>query len=753
MTTLVIEAALRGLLFAAVVGAGLSLLRVRHIPTRKAAWTLVLVAAMAMPFLMRSSVLGGLQQKLGWAVPIRMSAAAPATAPAITALSAESAVRDSAVIPVETKRTDSSPAAAAETTVIPDLDAPLPIEAQTSIPAPRKNFAWPPVGRILVWTYLAVAGILLLRLLFGLGAALRLWVMAEPVSPLVSPDGNVRASRNIASPVTVGSGIVLPADYAQWERSRLRMVLAHEQSHVRQMDFWLQLLAGLYAAALWFSPLGWWLRRKLAQLGEAMSDRAGMDAANSGSDYAQVVLEFAALPRRRLPGVAMASTGNLTRRIDSLLNESRFRSAFAEGRRRALASLLLIPAALFTAMVLVRVPAAAAQAAPANSGPKGAPVTSGPKNAPAQPGPAGAPTGAGPAQPAPTGAPSGSGPVQAAPQSVPMPPPPHDPAAPIVPPNAEQTVVPPGAPPQAAPLPPPTIREGAGSGEGSGQSAAGSGTTIVTRHRNGSDSSDFDYHAMPNGDAWAVASGAWSDANLPSSLSATRRAEIERAHRTANGPFLWFTHDGKSYVVTDPAAVARIEGMYEAFDALSQENFVQLPDLSQVTAEAQEAIARAQADIRVQFSPQVMAQYEADIKAAQAEFTPEKMAELKKQLQDTMKSAQQYLSPQKQAELQGQIAQAEKNLQKAQAHWNAQTQADMQARMAEMQKHLAEEQNHIAAAEAKLNSSEMQARMAEAEKRVAEAQRRARSMDAQRIDRRVEQIIQESLANGTAHPQ
>ena len=51
-----------------------------------------------------------------------------------------------------------------------------------------------------------------------------------------------------------------------------------KRSHVRQRDFYLQLLAGLYAALFWFSPLGWWLKRKLSDLGEAISDRAGLEA-------------------------------------------------------------------------------------------------------------------------------------------------------------------------------------------------------------------------------------------------------------------------------------------------------------------------------------------------------------------------------------------------------------------------------------------------------------------------------------------
>ena len=39
-----------------------------------------------------------------------------------------------------------------------------------------------------------------------------------------------------------------------------------------------------YTAALfWFSPLGWWLKRKLSDLGEAISDRAGLEEAASRS--------------------------------------------------------------------------------------------------------------------------------------------------------------------------------------------------------------------------------------------------------------------------------------------------------------------------------------------------------------------------------------------------------------------------------------------------------------------------------------
>ncbi len=157
---------------------------------------------------------------------------------------------------------------------------------------------------------------------------------------------------------------MLPEDYASWDREKLRVVLAHERSHIRQGDFYLQTLAGIYAALFWFSPLGWWLKSKLSDLAEAISDRAGLQEAASRSAYAQILLEFAAAPRPTLIGVAMARTGNLSRRIERLLNDSTFRQAFAGTRRRAFLAVLLVPVALFAATTLVRVEASGQSVTP-----------------------------------------------------------------------------------------------------------------------------------------------------------------------------------------------------------------------------------------------------------------------------------------------------------------------------------------------------------------------------------------------------
>jgi hypothetical protein len=224
-------------------------------------------------------------------------------------------------------------------------------------------------------------------LIYGLAVAARLWFAAQPVEPgmiaNIAAGVPLRSSAAVFSPVTIGSGVVLPEDFADWDAEKLRIVLAHERSHIRQGDFYLQMLAGVYAAVFWFSPLGWWLKRQLSDLGEAISDRAGLQEAASRASYAQVLLEFAAMPRPTLTGVAMARTTNLSQRIDRLLNDSIFRQSFAASRRALLVA-LIFPLALIAATSMIRVEAAGQTAPPAPQAP--VPVTApAPAPAPAAP--------------------------------------------------------------------------------------------------------------------------------------------------------------------------------------------------------------------------------------------------------------------------------------------------------------------------------------------------------------------------------
>ncbi|MGA7258421.1 MAG: M56 family metallopeptidase, partial [Terracidiphilus sp.] len=375
LLTSLADAAVRSLLLAGAVGCGLWILRVRNAVAQKAAWILVLAASLAMPAVARwAAHITWLPDKDTFVVPgavwSHVTAQTQAPRVAVTAKAFVSRRPDA-----EAQRIAVEPAVPAHSADLSRFPAPAiayrmndTAAAAPSASSPplleplRARMAWLNPARTLLLLYLAVGGALLLRLLFGTWAAMSLWRRAEPVAlDLLRACSGVRSSRAIASPVTVAAGIVLPDDYAAWDTEKLGIVLAHEGSHVRQRDFILQLAAALYVALFWFNPLGWWLKRKLNDLSETISDGAAVRHAASHASYAQVLLEFAALPRPITIGVAMAHRGHLRSRIEHLLNENSFRQAFSGGRARLAAAVLLVPVALFGATAMVRVHAASQQ--------------------------------------------------------------------------------------------------------------------------------------------------------------------------------------------------------------------------------------------------------------------------------------------------------------------------------------------------------------------------------------------------------
>jgi len=360
MTTLLIDAALRSLLLALGVWAALQLLRVRNVLAEKAAWMMVLAAAVVMPLML---LLAARWQ--GMPVPKLLvpAAIARATANVTAPLGGTSAAAPLLSTPVDSGLPPQHPVEGSSHPVPPPSVAKTVIQAETA----RRRVPSLASFSIAAWAaalYLLVAGTLCFRLLLGLAVTLRLWHRAVPVTaPHLAYGLRLRASSRLSTPVTIGSGVLLPAEYAEWGEEKLRVVLAHERSHVRQGDFYLQLLASLYAAVLWLSPLGWWLKHKLSDLSEAIGDRSGLQEAASRTSYARVLLEFAAAPRPTVIGVAMARPSSLSRRMERLLNDSAFRQAFAGGRRTLLAA-LLAPAVLFAVTALVRVQAATSSLQP-----------------------------------------------------------------------------------------------------------------------------------------------------------------------------------------------------------------------------------------------------------------------------------------------------------------------------------------------------------------------------------------------------
>jgi beta-lactamase regulating signal transducer with metallopeptidase domain len=672
--TQLLEGALRALLLASVIGAGLWLLRVRNVFAQKAVWALVLAASLLMPLAMR----WGLPGRAAITVPMPAWAESAwarvdggridgereeASTRTETEIAQPAVFRASRQLSPEPVRSSNLHAAAARTDFQRAGNANAVNETTTPVitasGATEKILIRPAlIGGLL---YLCVCAVLLLRLFYGAALAWRLWRRAVPIAsesalvpalqvPVLHLDAElnallaggleIRSSREVFSPVTIGSGVVLPENYAAWDEEKMRIVLAHERSHVRQGDFYLQLAAGIHAALFWFSPLGWWLKHKLTELGEAISDHAGLTEAASRASYAQLLLEFAALPRPTLTGVAMSRRNNLSNRIERLLNESIFSQAFTRTRRPALLAVLLVPAALFVATALVRVEAA------------GRPQTT---------------LAATPAQAA--------APATPAVDAVPAPPSPEAPAAPQIP------EAPPAPQAALAPLPPPPpLPE--------------------------MDSDDESYAVVTDPNSSHIRfNGEYNDES---------NAEIKKAAGLAHGKFLWFTHDGKPYIVDDPEVMARIDELYKPIDALGEQE--------EALGKQQEALDAQQEKIDVKVDVKV--DPELDVK----------ISKLTQQIDVLVAQKADKINAEAQAKVQSKIAEIQKHIDEltSKISEKANKMAEEASRQGEMAGKLGEQEGKLGAMEGKLG--EQEGKLAE------------------EADRKIRSIIDESLQNGKARP-
>jgi bla regulator protein blaR1 len=308
------EAAVRSLALSLVVGAAITLARLKDVRARLSLWTVVLAGAVLMPVLVTLT-------------------------PAIDALLGRA----------------------------PVSDAPAPVMLEVSLPVRSSNTGssggvatpvsiWP---ALLSAAYLGWSLILLLRLLGACyrGHCIRRSGRRVPHSEIPAelralllrvglhgmPD--VIESERVVIPLIYGwrrPVLLLPAKWRTWDEAKRTSVFVHELSHIARRDFLRQAVANVHTVLFPFSPLSWWLRRKLADLCEQMSDDEAVLVVGNAAVYADVVLGFLRARRatgRRMMiegGVAMSRMSNGAKRVERILNENRRLASRLSRTRRAL---------------------------------------------------------------------------------------------------------------------------------------------------------------------------------------------------------------------------------------------------------------------------------------------------------------------------------------------------------------------------------------------------------------------------------
>jgi TonB family protein len=144
----------------------------------------------------------------------------------------------------------------------------------------------------------------------------------------------VRFSGAISVPETFGSQrpvILLPVEAAEWSEDRLRVVLAHELTHVQRHDWLTQIVAQFSACVYWFHPLAWYALGQLRVERELACDDGVLRLGYRGSEYAQHLVDVARAVRTHTDALAasvpMATRSQLESRIRAILNPAKNRGS------------------------------------------------------------------------------------------------------------------------------------------------------------------------------------------------------------------------------------------------------------------------------------------------------------------------------------------------------------------------------------------------------------------------------------------
>jgi beta-lactamase regulating signal transducer with metallopeptidase domain len=291
--------------------------------TRLRTWTAVLVVALAMPAL---DVLVPI-----WRLPV-LSEPPRATFDRVSPARWTSlpVVSETIVAPVATH--------------LPEVIASPVRKVRSRLPSP---------AAIVLSIYALVTALILARVARGWRDSLRLRRESRSVDDSRLPARLGSAARvvgvgryprilshpRVCVPCAVGvvrPAVVLPPDWREWNQATLEAVLRHEFAHIARADALVQRLALLHLAIFWFSPLSWWLVRRVVTLGEEASDDEVLASGTDPVSYAGLLLSFASGRRMFIASrVSMANGADVEKRLERILSYTERRPTL---RRRTLAA-------------------------------------------------------------------------------------------------------------------------------------------------------------------------------------------------------------------------------------------------------------------------------------------------------------------------------------------------------------------------------------------------------------------------------
>jgi beta-lactamase regulating signal transducer with metallopeptidase domain len=757
----ILQPAARSLTFACVAGLLLAAFRVRSVALRLAIWRTVLVVALAMPLLglllPPVPVFVPLAAKFIPAKPLTKIAPTPEVhcrAISVNQIAHSSAAKLGAFSysGQGSATTDAANAAARSDAAGLRQFA----DASTTSAQVRRRIPWLEASAAI---YFAVAIFMLMRLALGIilgrrlergsqlveddHALARLHFFAQASGLRASPP-RLAESELLSVPVTFGvrhPAILLPAGWREWEPAELDAVLAHEFSHVARRDALAERLSLLHRAIFWFSPLSWWLARHLADLAEEASDDAALAAGADRTRYAETLLGFfaaleAAPGRVWWQGVSMATAGQAEKRVDRILE---WKGSVAMRLKKPVVIAYMLCAIPVVCLIAAFRPTiinlhsdASQQTAPQTTEPPALPARQSAQS-PAAPAPATAPANA----PQPSATPSA--PPSAAPDPAPLAPlapevraravvtpmvsvdpvvSVHTVVAPLVLANVRPVIsvapavrvvsvvpVPPVGGPVSPVVPvvtvhpylPPLLQS----------------TTITSNSVMIGDNDGEQFTIVSGNSAVSVSSNGLT-------ISSDGNSDVANSlRRSFSGDFIWFIHDGKAYIIRDPATVKQAMDFFAPTQELGRQQEAlgkqqeSLGAQQEALGAKQEALGDEMEKVRVKI-PDLTAELEklqADLKKLGADATQDDLGRIQEKI----------------GEIQSRIGEQQSKA------------GEEQAKLGEKQGALGEEQGKLGEQQGKLG--EMQGKLGE--------QQEAASRKA---SREVKKLLDQAIASGLAKP-